>query len=88
MAHHIINREQVISGHITANPGIECLWEDERQRKQNKGDNSELKHLLELTRTDVEPTKSHLFFKQALKERLATFSTENNVVYKLNSSGK
>lgn len=88
LAQHITNRDQVTSGHIAANPGIECLWEDERQRRHKKADTSEIKHPLELSRTDVEPTKSHLFFKQALRERLAVFSTKNNVVNKLNSSGK
>lgn len=88
LAHHIANREQVTSGHIAANPGIECLWEDERQRRQNKGDTSELQHLLELTRVDVPPTKSHVIFKQALKERLSMFTSEKNIVDKINSSGE
>lgn len=88
LAQHIINREQVISGLIAANPGIECLWEDERHRRFKKGDHSEIKHLLELSRTNVEPTKSHLVFKQALRERLIMFSTEKNIIRDLNASGK
>lgn len=87
LAQHIMNREQVISGQITANPGIECLWEDERQRRKNKGEATVVEHLLELTRWNVEPTKSHTIFKQILRERVNLFCQDKNLLNKMNSSG-
>lgn len=75
------------SGNIGANPGISALWADEQQRRRNKGLDSQINHLLELERTNLPPTNSHLVYKQALLDRLAVFSNEKNVIDKLNSSG-
>ncbi|XP_057670686.1 DNA polymerase zeta catalytic subunit isoform X2 [Diorhabda carinulata] len=86
LAEDIINRLEVASGNIGANPGIAALWEDEKQRRRNKGMTSQLGHLLELSRIDVSPTKSHMIYKQALEDRLAVFSNEKNFVDKLNAS--
>lgn len=73
LADCIVNREEVSSGHIAANPGIAALWADEMQRRRNKGESSQIEHLLELSRT-AEPTKSHYLFKQALADRLVMLS--------------
>ncbi|CAH1173828.1 unnamed protein product [Phaedon cochleariae] len=86
LAEDILNREEIASGNIAANPGIAALWADEQQRRRNKGEDSQIEHFLELERVDVEPTKSHFIYKQALRERLAVFSTEMNVVDKMNDS--
>lgn len=87
LAEHILNRLEITSGNIGVNPGIAALWADEMQRRRNKGETSQIGHLLELKNIDVEPTKSHTVFKQALLERLSITSTEKNVVNeKLNSS--
>lgn len=77
LAEDIINRQEVMSGNINTNPGIAALWADEKQRRRNKGETSQIDHLLELIRI-TEPTKSHTLFKQALSDRLAAFSNEAN----------
>ncbi|XP_018577848.1 DNA polymerase zeta catalytic subunit isoform X2 [Anoplophora glabripennis] len=79
LAEHILNRLEVASGNIGVNPGIAALWADEMQRRRNKGETSQIEHLLELKNTNLEPTKSHIVFKQALLERLAIISTDKNV---------
>ncbi|XP_050510996.1 DNA polymerase zeta catalytic subunit isoform X2 [Diabrotica virgifera virgifera] len=85
-AEDILNRLEIASGKIAANPGIAAIWEDEKQRRRNNGMNSQIDHLLELQHVNLPPTKSHLIYKQALGDRLAVFSSEKNVVDKLNSS--
>ncbi|XP_074033296.1 DNA polymerase zeta catalytic subunit isoform X1 [Leptinotarsa decemlineata] len=86
LAENIVNREEISSGNIAANPGISSLWADEQQRRRNKGESSQIDHLLELNRTHIEPTKSHSVYKQALRDRLSMLSTERNIVEKINSS--
>ncbi|XP_030754666.1 DNA polymerase zeta catalytic subunit isoform X2 [Sitophilus oryzae] len=76
-AGHILNQQDIISGKLAANPGIAALWEDEKQRLRNKNQSSQLGEFLELKNMKFTPTKSHLIFKQALLERLAISSTDN-----------
>ncbi|XP_072391181.1 DNA polymerase zeta catalytic subunit isoform X2 [Diabrotica undecimpunctata] len=85
-AEDILNRLEIASGKIAANPGISTIWEDEKQRRRNNGMSSQIDHLLELQHVNLPPTKSHLIYKQALGDRLAVFSSEKNVVDKLNAS--
>ncbi|CAH1283426.1 unnamed protein product [Diabrotica balteata] len=85
-AEDILNRLEIASGKIAANPGISAIWEDEKQRRRNNGMSSQIDHLLELQHVNLPPTKSHLIYKQALGDRLAVFSSEKNVVDKLNAS--
>lgn len=80
LAENILNRDEVLSGNLAVNPGIAALWEDERQRKRDKGLTSQLGDFLELKRVNVPPTKTHLMFHQALKERLASTSVDKDVV--------
>lgn len=80
LAEHILNRLEVASGNIGVNPGIAALWADEMQRRRNKGETSQIEHLLELKNINAEPTQSHMVFKQALLERLAVTSTDKSVI--------
>ncbi|XP_044756178.1 DNA polymerase zeta catalytic subunit isoform X2 [Coccinella septempunctata] len=76
MGEYILNRKEVESGNLAANPGIAALWEDERQRRRNKNEDSQLPHYLSLSNTNVDPTESHELFKRALQERLAILSQD------------
>lgn len=66
----ILNRLEVSNGGMGINPGIAALWEDEKQRLRNQDEDSEIGQCLTLENSQVEPTKSHYFFKQALSEKL------------------
>lgn len=61
---------------MAANPGITTLWEDERQRRRNKKEDSQLPHYLSLSKTNVPPTESHVLFRNALKNRLLLLSQD------------
>lgn len=81
VAGSILNRLEVSNGSMGINPGIAALWEDEKQRLRNQDEDSEIGQCLTLENSQVEPTKSHHFFKQALSEKLIIFkdsSSENN----------
>nr|CAI5846392.1 unnamed protein product [Callosobruchus analis] len=71
---HILNREEVCAGQVTANPGIAALWADERQRRRDHGGQSQLGAFLEISRS-VPPTASHNAHKIALLERLHVWVT-------------
>nr|CAH7768167.1 unnamed protein product [Callosobruchus chinensis] len=71
---HILNREEVCAGQVTANPGIAALWADERQRRRDQGGQSQLGAFLETSRR-VPPTANHNAHKNALLERLCVWVT-------------
>ncbi|XP_066138536.1 DNA polymerase zeta catalytic subunit isoform X2 [Euwallacea fornicatus] len=77
LAENILNKQEILSGNLAVNPGITTLWEDEKQRRRNKNQTSQLGCFLELKNINVAPTKTHLVYQQALKERLAILSTDN-----------
>ncbi|XP_031333154.1 DNA polymerase zeta catalytic subunit isoform X2 [Photinus pyralis] len=76
LAENIINRLEIIESKTCKNPGIEALWEDEKQRKRNQNDSSQLSPCLSQNRMDIPPTDSHNFYKTALNHRL--YSNEVN----------
>ncbi|XP_045467770.1 DNA polymerase zeta catalytic subunit isoform X2 [Harmonia axyridis] len=76
LGEYILNRQEIESGNLAANPGIAALWEDEKQRRRNKNETSQLPHYLSLSKTDILPTESHELFKRALQERLAILSQD------------
>ncbi|KAL3277042.1 hypothetical protein HHI36_012403 [Cryptolaemus montrouzieri] len=78
MGEYILNRQEIESGHLAANPGIAALWEDEKQRRRNKNEDSQLPHYLSLDKTNIPPTESHELFKRALQERLAVLTEERD----------
>ncbi|CAG9858268.1 unnamed protein product [Phyllotreta striolata] len=86
LAEDILNRNEVASGNIGANPGIASIWADEQQRRRNKAQDSQIPHLLELNRTNLPPTNSHLVYEQLLKERMVFCESENDVESTLNTS--
>lgn len=79
LAENILNRQEILSGNLAINPGIAAIWEDEKQRRRNKNQSSQLGDYLELKNTTSAPSKTHLIFEQALKERLAAASTDIEV---------
>ncbi|XP_066256625.1 DNA polymerase zeta catalytic subunit isoform X2 [Euwallacea similis] len=79
LAENILNKQEILSGNLAVNPGIATLWEDEKQRRRNNNQTSQLGCFLELKNMNVAPTKTHLVYQQALKERLAILSTDNVV---------
>nr|XP_022909992.1 DNA polymerase zeta catalytic subunit [Onthophagus taurus] len=70
LAENILNRSEVNSQSLGLNPGIQALWDDEKQRRRNVGDNSLVEHCLTQNRVDIEPTATHLAYLNALKEKL------------------
>ncbi|CAG9769330.1 unnamed protein product [Ceutorhynchus assimilis] len=83
-AESILNRQEILSGKLAVNPGIAALWEDEKQRRRNKNEESQLGNFLSLEKMQVDPTKTHLIFQQALRERLAVLSIDKDNMPKLN----
>ncbi|XP_048520386.1 DNA polymerase zeta catalytic subunit-like [Dendroctonus ponderosae] len=79
LAENILNRQEILSGNLAINPGIAAIWDDEKQRRRNKNQSSQLGDYLELKNTASAPSKTHLIFQQALKERLAAASTDIEV---------
>ncbi|XP_050308972.1 DNA polymerase zeta catalytic subunit isoform X6 [Anthonomus grandis grandis] len=74
-AEHILNRQETVG----VNPGIAALWDDEKLRRRNKGENSQLGNFLELQDIDTDSTKTHLIFQQSLRERLAVLVTNEDI---------
>lgn len=75
LAENILNRLEISSN---LNPGIEALWADERQRRRNKNEESQIGPCLTLKNTRKEPTKSHIVFREALVEKLALLTQDSN----------
>ncbi|KAJ3664973.1 hypothetical protein Zmor_000501 [Zophobas morio] len=73
LCENILNRLEISEGNLGINPGIAALWEDEKQRLRDKGEDSEIGTCLTLVTSQTEPTKSHLLFKQALSEKLCLY---------------
>ncbi|XP_060525444.1 DNA polymerase zeta catalytic subunit isoform X2 [Cylas formicarius] len=78
-AQNIINRREIVSDQLVANPGIAALWDDEKQRRRNKSKESQLGQFIEVKNTDISPTKSHLVYKEALLKRLTLLSSDEKV---------
>lgn len=69
-AENILNRLEIKTGKVTTNLGIAALWNDELERRRNKGEHSELAAFLTQSRVSVSPTLTHNLYKAALKENL------------------
>lgn len=67
---HILNRLEIKTGKPTANPGIAALWEDEFERRRNKGEQLELAAFLTQARVYASPTSTDNIYKDALKVKL------------------
>lgn len=69
----IINMEEILSGKLGTNPGIAALWEDEKQRRRDKQQDSQVSFCLSQERnSNPEPTTTHEFFAQRLVDKLST----------------
>lgn len=69
-ADFILNRLEITPGHLTGNPGIKALWEDEKQRLRNNDELSLVEHCLTQNRIDTPPTATHVAYKKILEEKL------------------
>ncbi|KAF5276245.1 hypothetical protein FQR65_LT04050 [Abscondita terminalis] len=79
LAEFIVNRVEVAAGKITKNPGIAALWEDERQRRRNKDETSQISPCMSQSRIDIPPTGTDTFFKNALKDKLIAGANNERV---------
>lgn len=78
LAQHILNRKDVIHGNLGANPGLEALWEDEKQRLNNMNMSETLVPTPTQVRDNVPPTDSHLYHSRKLLVKLALNSETQN----------
>lgn len=78
LAQHILNRRDVIHGNLGANPGLEALWEDEKQRLNNMNMSETLVPTPTQLRDNVPPTDSHLYHSRKLLVKLALNSETQN----------
>lgn len=78
LAQHILNRKDVIHGNLGANPGLEALWEDEKQRLNNMNMSETLVPTPTQVRDNVPPTDSHLYHGRKLLVKLALNSETQN----------
>lgn len=70
LAEHIVNRFELTESEAVKNPGIAALWEDEKQRRRNKNESSQLSPCVTQNRQNITPTDSHNVFRRTLKEKL------------------
>ncbi|CAH0553548.1 unnamed protein product [Brassicogethes aeneus] len=77
LATNIINRLEIATGNLAVNPGIKALWEDEKQRRRNKNEESQIESCLTLKNMEAKPTNSQIVYKRLLLDRLAALSTDN-----------
>lgn len=71
MAEHILNRLEIVGGNIGSNPGIACIWEDEKQRRRDKNLDSQISQGVSQTKRKFMTTATHVMFKQTLKLKLS-----------------
>lgn len=65
----ILNRDEINSGKLV-NPGIKALWDDEKQRRQNNGESSQMEQFLTQNRNNLPQTSTHIAYKKMLDEKL------------------
>ncbi|XP_062857832.1 DNA polymerase zeta catalytic subunit isoform X2 [Trichomycterus rosablanca] len=69
VATDILNRLE-IENQIGRNPGLQAIWEDEKQRRREKNQNSQIETPQSQDRPCVEPVESERVFMKRLKEKL------------------
>jgi len=68
------------------NPGIEAIWEDERERRRLLGMDEPLDAPASPPRPARSPTESHMFWKERLLEKLEAFKAANPTSFKSESA--
>ncbi|KAM9496921.1 DNA polymerase zeta catalytic subunit isoform 1-T1 [Clarias gariepinus] len=69
VAPDILNRLEIES-QIGRNPGLQAIWEDEKQRRRERNESSQIETPQSQDRPCVEPVESERFFMKRLKEKL------------------
>ncbi|KAI5607474.1 DNA polymerase zeta catalytic subunit isoform X1 [Silurus asotus] len=69
VAADILNRLE-IENQIGRNPGLQGIWEDEKQRRRERNESSQIDTPQSQERPCVEPVESERFFMKRLKEKL------------------
>ncbi|XP_060769511.1 DNA polymerase zeta catalytic subunit isoform X2 [Neoarius graeffei] len=69
VAADILNRLE-IENQIGRNPGLQAIWEDEKQRRRERNESSEIQTPQSQDRLCVELVESERFFMKRLKEKL------------------
>ncbi|KAK5650145.1 hypothetical protein RI129_001174 [Pyrocoelia pectoralis] len=82
LADNIVNRLEITSNNTCKNPGIESLWEDEKQRRRHQNESSQLSPCISQNRTTVPPTDSHNLYKTSLHDQLFSENGKNFKTYK------
>ncbi|XP_062511282.1 DNA polymerase zeta catalytic subunit-like [Corticium candelabrum] len=67
VAADILNRRKIGRGTL-ANPGLAAVWEDERQRRKQKGESSQISHPLSLERKLIEDFEIESNWKKKLHQ--------------------
>ncbi|XP_078617508.1 DNA polymerase zeta catalytic subunit-like [Branchiostoma floridae x Branchiostoma japonicum] len=67
VAPDILNRLE-IQAKIGTNPGLAAIWEDEKQRRREMGESSQIEPPPSQERPDVQPTESDLQLRERIKE--------------------
>ncbi|XP_025828919.1 DNA polymerase zeta catalytic subunit isoform X1 [Agrilus planipennis] len=87
---YIENRLEIVNGNLASNPGIMSLWNDEKQRRRNKQQSSQMSNCLTQNRKNVKQTESHFNYLKILVQKIKSFSADidsnsssesNNSVY-------
>ncbi|XP_058247909.1 DNA polymerase zeta catalytic subunit [Hemibagrus wyckioides] len=69
VAADILNRLE-IENQIGRNPGLQAIWEDEKQRRRERNESSQIETPQSQDRPCMEPVESERFFMKRLKEKL------------------
>ncbi|KAB5517040.1 hypothetical protein PHYPO_G00184900 [Pangasianodon hypophthalmus] len=69
VAADILNRLE-LENQIGRNPGLQAIWEDEKQRRRERNESSHIETPQSQDRPCVEPVESERFFMKRLKEKL------------------
>ncbi|KAI8520925.1 DNA polymerase zeta catalytic subunit [Branchiostoma belcheri] len=67
VAPDILNRLE-IQANIGTNPGLAAIWEDEKQRRREAGESSQIEPPPSQERLDVQPTESDLQLRERIRE--------------------
>ncbi|XP_019624970.1 PREDICTED: DNA polymerase zeta catalytic subunit-like [Branchiostoma belcheri] len=67
VAPDILNRLE-IQANIGTNPGLAAIWEDEKQRRREAGESSQIEPPPSQERPDVQPTESDLQLRERIRE--------------------
>ncbi|XP_027030937.2 DNA polymerase zeta catalytic subunit isoform X2 [Tachysurus fulvidraco] len=69
VAADILNRLEM-ENQIGRNPGLQAIWEDEKQRRRERNENSQIETPQSQDRPCMEPVESERFFMKRIKEKL------------------